>query len=479
MFAQVVINVPLDKAFTYRIPDQLLEKAAVGKRALVPFRNRRIIGYIVGVTDKADLTGIKELKEILEILDDDVPFISTPLLRLTRWIADYYLASWGSVISSSLPAGIGFKERSIPVKKVKFVRIIAQVSEVEGFLQLEGKRAHKQVAALAALRRQDVGLADLLKSTGATRHSIQCLTEKGLIEVYDREVSRDPSIFQDETAKKDIIPNQDQQKAISEIKDSLEREEFSPFLLHGVTGSGKTYVYLQAVAHTLAMGKTALVLVPEISLTHQLVNRFHTLFGNRIAVLHSGLGKGERIDEWHRVLTGEAKVAIGARSAIFAPLERLGLIVLDEEHETSYKQDNSPRYHARDVALMRAKMANALLAARLGYSIPGIFSCCTPGHIRSPHAARPGNDSPCAEYSTGGYEKRKPGRENRGQMGRETESRGEGNRKGKRKAKLKRYQERHQKGYQERYRKGYGKDTGKEMGREDGRQKHGPSSPAS
>ena len=141
MFAQVVINVPLDKAFTYRIPDQLLEKAAVGKRALVPFRNRRIIGYIVGVTDKADLTGIKELKEILEILDDDVPFISTPLLRLTRWIADYYLASWGSVISSSLPAGIGFKERSIPVKKVKFVRIIAQVSEVEGFLRIRGKES--------------------------------------------------------------------------------------------------------------------------------------------------------------------------------------------------------------------------------------------------------------------------------------------------------------------------------------------------
>ncbi|MEW5803508.1 MAG: primosomal protein N' [bacterium] len=378
MFAQIVINVPLDRAFTYRIPDQLLQKAAVGKRVLVPFRNRRVIGYIVAVTARADLTGIRDVKEILEVLDD-APFISTALLRLTKWIADYYLASWGSVISGSLPAGIGFKERSIPVKKAKFVRLIAQSPELEEFLHIQGKKAPRQAAVILALQEQEFSLAALLKSTGANRNSLQCLAQRNLIEIYEREIFRDPLIFQDETAKKEIIPNKDQQKAIQVIKSALDREEFSPFLLHGVTGSGKTHVYLQAVSHALAMGKTALVMVPEISLTHQLVNRFHNLFGNRIAVLHSGLGKGERIDEWRRVLSQEATVAIGARSAIFAPLQKLGLVILDEEHETSYKQDNSPRYHARDVALMRAKMANALLL--LGSATPSLESF---------HAARGG-----------------------------------------------------------------------------------------
>ncbi|MEW6381637.1 MAG: primosomal protein N' [bacterium] len=390
MFAHVVVNIPLDRAFTYRIPPQLLEKATAGKRVLVPFRNRQVIGYIVEVTARAIVSGPAvsgpasstisretregiEIREILEVLDD-APLLPPLLLRLTRWIADYYLASWGSVISGSLPAGVGFREKSIPGKKVKYVRIIAGDAQVEDFLQLQGKKAPRQARALLALRKQEMSMPQLCKLTGANRASLDCLAHRGLVEIFEQEVFRGPLIFQDEsgTAGKEIIPNPDQQRAIQQIHSALDREEFAPFVLHGVTGSGKTYVYLQAVAHALDRGRTALVMVPEISLTHQLISRFSALFGRRIAVLHSGLGKGERVDEWRRVVAGEAKVAIGARSAIFAPLERLGLIVLDEEHETSYKQDNTPRYHARDVALMRAKMANAVLL--LGSATPSMES---------------------------------------------------------------------------------------------------------
>jgi len=388
MFAQVVINIPLDKVFTYRIPPHLVEKATLGTRVLVPFRSRRVIGYLVEVIaevpnhlilphpaahdgDGKDI----EIKEILEVLDDR-PLIPPSILRLTRWIADYYLAPWGRVISGCLPAGVGFREKPIIAgKKKKMVRLMADEARVESFLQLQGLRAPKQAKILSALRSiKEMSRQELLKLTGASCGALDCLIRQGLVEICEQEVWPDSLMVENEAAPsapaREIIPTQDQQRAIQTIKAALERNEFISYVLHGVTGSGKTYVYLQAVAHTLSLGKTALVMVPEISLTHQLISRFFALFGRTIAVLHCRRSRGERLDEWRRILSGEAKVVIGARSAIFAPLEKLGLIVLDEEHETSYKQDNLPRYHARDVALMRAKMANALLV--LGSATPSL-----------------------------------------------------------------------------------------------------------
>ncbi|MBN1225556.1 MAG: primosomal protein N' [Deltaproteobacteria bacterium] len=368
-FAQVVINIPLDRIFTYQIPPHLVEKTAVGTRVLIPFRNRRLIGHVVEITDK---TTVPNLKPIYNVLDNS-PIISPSLLRLHKWIADYYLTSWGSVISSSLPSGIGSHKKSISIKKINFVHLCADNTKIQQFLQKHGQKAPKQAAILNALLKQgEISLPQILKMTQTTHSSIQGLVQKGLVMLEVKEVYRDPVRYQDESAKKKITPNPDQQKAVQQIKAALNKEEFVPFLLHGITGSGKTYVYLQAVAHVLHMNKTAMIMVPEISLTHQLLNLFYDSFGDQIAIFHSALGQGERIDEWRRILRGEAKVAIGARSAIFSPLNNLGLIILDEEHETSYKQDNSPRYHARETALMRAKMSGAVVV--LGSATPSMES---------------------------------------------------------------------------------------------------------
>jgi primosomal protein N' (replication factor Y) len=368
-YAQVVINLPLDKVFTYQIPHELMEKIAVGKRVSIPFQNRRLIGHVVAIQDKTDLVDLKRIYDVL----DDYPVISPSLMQLDKWVADYYLTSWGSVISSSLPAGIGFKKKAIPIKKVKFVHIKGEEAEIEAFLRKYGKKAPKQAALLTTLQRcREISLSQLLQTTQGTHAHIQRLVQRDLVKIQEREVYRSLSYFHDGSPAKIISPNPDQQTAIHKIITAMKRAEFTPFLLHGITGSGKTFVYLQVVAQALKMGKTALIMVPEISLTHQLINLFHTFFGDRIAVFHSALGEGERVDEWRRILRGEAKIAIGARSAVFAPLEKLGLIILDEEHETSYKQDKSPRYHARDVSLIRARMSKAVLV--LGSATPSLES---------------------------------------------------------------------------------------------------------
>ncbi len=371
-FAQVVVNIPLDKIFTYQIPNHLIDKAAVGKRVLIPFRSRQLIGHIIDIIDRSgigDLTGIKPVLDVL----DDLPLISPSLLQLNKWIADYYLSSLGSVMASSLP--IGFKKESIPVKRVKYARLTApQNPELEIFLSKVEKKAPKQAAIINMLKQLGGGstLTELIKTTRATSSSIHCLVDKGLIAITEQEVYRSPDRLSDHAPIRDIIPNQEQQRAIEQIRHGVSKGEFTPCLLYGITGSGKTLVYLKTVEYALEMGKTALIMVPEISLTHQLINLFHSFFGRNIAVLHSALSDGERLDEWRRIWKGEAKVAIGARSAVFAPLENLGLIILDEEHETSYKQDHSPRYHARNVAMMRAKMAGATLV--LGSATPCLES---------------------------------------------------------------------------------------------------------
>ena len=368
-FAQVCVNIPSDKLFTYQIPQQLIKKAEVGKRVLVPFRNRRLMGHIVELIDK---TTLQECKEIINILDDS-PIISPPLMELFKWISDYYITSLANVIAGALPAKLGFHKQSLPIKKQKYLQLTNEGPDITKFIQAYEKKAPKQTAIISfLLKHGEVLLPRVLEATKATHQTVNSLIQKGLIEVSEKEIYRKPVLIKENTEEKKITPNYHQQKSITQIQKALDNKCFTPFLLHGITGSGKTYVYLQAVLHSLKSGKTAIVLVPEISLTHQLINRFHTLFGDRIAVIHSGLSEGERYDEWRRIHQGEAKVVIGARSAIFAPLADLGLIVLDEEHETSYKQDNAPRYHTREVALMRAKIHQAVLI--LGSATPSLES---------------------------------------------------------------------------------------------------------
>ena len=373
---QVAIPLRLDTTFHYRVPEHLVNQAQPGKRALVPFGRRKLTGYILG---HAEDTG-SELKEIISILDQE-PLFTSGELGLYRWAAAYYLHPLGEVIKAALPAGINIESRrkrvthddgtaadeerltgGRSVKMETFYRPLPASGEAVG---LRGKAER----ILAFLR--DLGEAPRVvigKNFGESSAPLKKLRELGLIEELERELYRDP--FREETFERDLpqLLNESQAHAFSLIAPAITAGKFSPFLLHGVTGSGKTEVYLQAIAHSLSKGKNALVLAPEIALTPQLVRRFRSRFRCGIAVLHSGLAAGERFDEWRRIRRGEVSIVIGARSAIFAPLERVGTIVVDEEHEASYKQSEGFTYNARDLALVRGKMENAVVL--LGSATP-------------------------------------------------------------------------------------------------------------
>ncbi len=296
-FAQVAVALPIDRLFHYRIPEMLSGETAVGKRVFVPFANRRVVGYVVGLTDEAE---VREVKDIESVIDKD-PIVSDEMLKLTKWISDTYFCSWGEAIAAVIPAGIKQGKREIGTRI---------------------KDSH--------------GKGDDL--TSASPHT---LTEE-------------------------------QSKALRNVIESVDKKEYKTFLLHGITASGKTEVYLQAIDHALNKGRTAIMLVPEISLTPQTVERFVSRFGNKVAVIHSKLTAAKKFLEWKRIKEGRANIVVGARSAIFSPMKDLGVIIVDEEHETSYKQDDVPRYHARDVALMRARLNNCPLI--LGSATPSLES---------------------------------------------------------------------------------------------------------
>ncbi len=293
-YAEIAIGLPIAKPFHYRIPEELKDKIEIGKRVWAPFKNRPIVGYVLGFVESPE---VKEVKNISSVIDE-TPILDRHMLELTKWMADYYYTSWGEAIETAMPG---------PLKKGK-TKIVP-------------------------------------------RHP---LTE----EVYEPTKKFKPSI-QQEGALKPIL------KSISERKSDV-------YLLHGITGSGKTEVYLQSIEVALRLGLSAIVLVPEISLTPQAIERFKSRYGGLVAVLHSRLLESERFMEWKRLKEGAAKIVIGARSAIFAPVKELGLIVIDEEHETSYKQEVAPRYNARDVAIIRAKLSNATVI--LGSATPSVES---------------------------------------------------------------------------------------------------------
>jgi len=373
---QVAIPLPLDTVFDYLVPEHLADSVQPGKRVFVPFGRRKLTGYILGYAKES--TG--ELKEIISVLDPD-PLFTSGELELYRWAASYYLHPLGEVIKAALPAGINIESRKQTltsdngnavaeellkggrsVKTETFYRILPASGEPVG---LRGK-AERIIAFL-----HDVGETSrsvICKNFGDSSAPLKKLRELGLVEELKREVYRDP--FREDSFEHDApqVLNGSQSLAFSRIVPAINAGDFSPFLLHGVTGSGKTEVYLQVIGHCLDLGKNALVLVPEIALTPQLVRRFRSRFRCGIAVLHSGLAGGERYDEWRRIRRGEVSIVIGARSAIFAPLERLGVIVVDEEHEASYKQTEGFTYNARDLALVRGKMEKAVVV--LGSATP-------------------------------------------------------------------------------------------------------------
>ncbi|MBI4777760.1 primosomal protein N' [Candidatus Desantisbacteria bacterium] len=366
MFLDIVFNLPIDKTFTYTVPDSLRDRVSVGKRVTAPFgRKRQQVGYIIGISEQ--YTGSYKLKNIIDVIDEQV--VLTPeLMQLAKWIAAYYLSSLGETLGCAVP----YK----PQTQTKNVKIISLKEPLSGehidspLPELSDAQAKAIQLVTAA---GDISLNELISDAGIGRSTINTLVKKGILSISSKQENRSP--YKHYTISRSIppIPTPDQTKASSSIAASISQEKFNVFLLHGVTGSGKTEVYLQAIQQALAINKTSLVLVPEISLTPQTVSRFVERFGQRVAVLHSRLSDGERYDEWQRVLKKEAEIVIGARSAIFAPLNRLGLLIVDEEHESSYKQfDPSPRYHARDVAVVRAKYENATVI--LGSATPSLES---------------------------------------------------------------------------------------------------------
>ncbi len=345
--AQFVFNRPLETPFDYLVPDEFRGRLKPGMRVAVPFGrgDRSITGFCVGL---ARPTAHASLKSITGLIDQ-APILTPAMLELTRWIADRYLCGWGQVLEAVVPAGV---KNQAGTRQQLLVRINDEAWPGSPPVELP----EKQAAAMAALQTagRPMGLEQLARLAHCGTGPINALRQRNLlISFTERTDAGDPEHVDIERTN-DLELSVDQQHVLNEILSALRGRRFEPFLLHGVTGSGKTEVYIRAIREVVGYGRQAIVLVPEISLTPQTIRRFRSRFDS-VAVLHSHQTDSERHRHWQQIATGKVQVVVGARSAVFAPTPQLGLIVIDEEHENSFKQDTIPRYHAREVALERAR----------------------------------------------------------------------------------------------------------------------------
>jgi primosomal protein N' (replication factor Y) len=426
------VTLPVRETFLYAVPQSLLSSAEIGRRVSVPFRNRKVIGYVL---EKGQGDQEEGLKEILEVLDEE-PLFPKSLVPFFRWISEYYLYPIGRFIQSALPGGLNarpFKTGQITEKGLKALETLpAQSSQADlllwtkknpgkrlpppielaytlqrkGWLIIESRAEKKGVGPLIrkfVRAKKGLDLESVLQASersikakneseflGAVFHSEGVLlkelsarfsngaylvnkwTEKGVLEKYGAPVIRN---LAGEVMFPNPVPKQlyDQQKAVlGVIQHRLKKKSFFTYLLHGITGSGKTEVYYGAIEEAIRQGRQALLLVPEIALAVYMEGLFRSRLGDRVAIYHSGLGAGERYDQWVRTVRGEVDLVIGARSALFSPLPDLGLIIVDEEHDFSYKQEEGPRYQARDAAVVRGKLQKALVI--LGSGTPSVQS---------------------------------------------------------------------------------------------------------
>ncbi len=433
--AGVALGLPITKTFYYLIPESMKESLQIGMRVVIPFKGRRATGFVIQILDLPPPDLEEKLLPIEDLLDE-TPLIDPQMLRFYQWVSEYYLYPLGEVIKTGLPPGLTLKSQwrltlteegrkaleredgdplqreilkeiarwgKVPLKKVlktfskKVSRSYFFSLRRRGLLHMEAemegdgvKPKFEQIVRYAGkeykkhLTKKEQKILDWLKERGESSYSeirkefrlplksIQSLEEKGLISIHQKEIFRDPSAHPDLTPYPKPELTKDQEKVLEEIINGIQSRRYTPFLLYGVTGSGKTEVYLRAIEEVLLQGREVLVLVPEISLTPQLLSRFKDRFEGTLALLHSGLSKRERYDQWRRIWKGEVKIVLGARSAIFAPFKRLGMIIVDEEHDPSYKQEEKLKYQARDLAVVRAKEANAVLL--LGSATPSLES---------------------------------------------------------------------------------------------------------
>ena len=356
-FVEVALPVPVRRPFTYRVTGAI---PPPGTPVRVPFRNRTLTGWTLGPGEK-----VPRVRDVVAVSRGG-PSATPDLLELAQWIADYYVAPVGIVLKTMLPTA----RRSGPRKQLvaRVARDIGTLSELDDVFRRAPRQRQAFESLLAAGGRQTLSA---LEENGFSRAAVRGLEAKGLVTVADEVVLRDPFRGQPTPHAPALTPTPAQDRVLKRLTAAL-GVGGGTFLLHGVTSSGKTLVYIELIRRVLADGLGAIVLVPEIALTPQTVSRFRAAFGDLVAVLHSGLSDGERFDAWTELKAGRKRIAVGARSAVFAPLSRIGAIVVDEEHDGSYKQSETPRYGGRDVAVVRASRAGAVCV--LGSATPSLES---------------------------------------------------------------------------------------------------------
>ena len=352
MIVEVLVEIKawkIDKNFSYHVPSALEKEIAIGKRVLVPFQKRELEGFIINILDEVAY----ETKDIIKVIDEN-PVLNEELLELGKYISKKTLCNLISAYETMLPVALKAKNGTTINKRYQ---TYLEVNSIDT------KLTPKQLEIVELIKKQGRVLKSSIKSS-----VVSTLIKKNVLKEVSEEVYRLNN--EEKVVDQKINLTSEQELVFNKIKESV--NQFQPFLLFGVTGSGKTLVYIKIIEYVLHFNKEVIVLVPEISLTPQIVSRFKKKFGNLIAILHSGLSAGEKYDEWRKIERGEVKIVIGARSAIFAPFKNLGLIVIDEEHSDSYKQENNPKYSTIDIALWRAKYHNC--CAVLGSATPSIES---------------------------------------------------------------------------------------------------------
>lgn len=360
---KVALPIPVRRAFTYSVPG---DPPPVGARVLVPFRNRTVVGWVLG--PGTSVPGVRPLRSVI----DAEPVVGDELLAVARWLADYYVAPMGIVLKAMLPARMASVSSGLRGPRTRAVVTVARSIGTLDELESTFGRAIRQREAYERLQESGGSrtLAALVES-GFSRSVVRGLEAKGLARVTREPFLRDPFADGPVEDGPSLVPTPAQSGVVNRVCAALD-DRGGTFLLHGVTSSGKTLVYVELIRRVLERGGGAVVLVPEIALTPQTVSRFRRAFGDLVAVLHSGLSDRERYDAWHQLRSGVRRIAIGPRSAVFAPVAHFGAIVVDEEHDGSYKQSESPRYHARDVAVVRAARVGAVCV--LGSATPSLES---------------------------------------------------------------------------------------------------------
>lgn len=367
-YASVILDISIDKHLDYGITADLLPVIKRGMRVEVPVRGKLRTGYVYAIKDHADYPKVKAIERLIS----ETELISDDLFELSLWMAKYYCAPMRDVLQIMLPAIV---RKEAKHKEQLFV-MRAQTRELLKTHCEKVRNTHSAQADVLDVMlkvKKGILLSELLHETQGSRSPVDTLTKQGYLIVDVVRVDRSPLVNEEYFQTKPKQLNEEQAAALANIIKSLADGRFESHLLYGVTGSGKTEVYLQAIDFTLKQGKGAIMLVPEISLTAQTIERFRSRFEGKIAILHHRLSQGERFDEWHKIRRGESQIVIGARSAVFSPVSNLGLIIVDEEHESSYKQSESPPcYHAREVAVMRGKLTNGTVI--LGTATPSLES---------------------------------------------------------------------------------------------------------